>query len=486
MNHRRTVSGVIVVVIAVLISPGTSFSARAAEGSRAPNVVIILTDDQGYADLGCYGSFRIRTPRIDQMAAEGTRFTDWYAPAPVCTPTRAGLLTGCHPQRVSLGHIPKEKPNGEDAHVLYGLSRHGLNPDEVTIAEVLKARGYVTGMIGKWHLGDMPEFLPTRQGFDSFFGTPYSNDMKPSVLLRGEKVVENPVEQDSIVDRYTDEAVKFIQSNKDKPFFLYFAHNMPHRPLHVADRFRRKSAGGLYGDAIESIDWSVGRLLDTLKEAGVDNDTLVVYTSDNGPWLYIGENGGSAFPLRGGKGTTYEGGMRVPFIARWPGHIPAGATSRQPLSHLDLMPTIAAMTGAKLSDRKIDGADVSPILLGQKDAKNPHEALFYYANGSLNAVRAGRWKYKDVTTLQDETEYGKYEQPEAKVPPALYDLELDPTEQKNVANNHADIVERMKKLLKAEREELGDRRRGIEGKGVRPRGEVSYDPRANAGASDAK
>jgi arylsulfatase A-like enzyme len=261
---------------------------------------------------------------------------------------------------------------------------------------------------------------------------------------------------------------------------------MPHRPLHVAKRFRGQSERGLYGDVIQALDWSVGRVLDTLKEAGVDEDTLVVYTSDNGPWLYIGENGGSAFPLRGGKGTTFEGGMRIPFIARWPGHVPAGATCKEPLSHLDLLPTIVALTGAKLSDRKIDGADVSPILLGQSGAKNPHEALFYYANGSLNAVRAGRWKYKDVTTLQDETEYGKYEQPEAKIPPALYDLELDPTEQKNVANNHPDIVERMKKLLKAEREELGDRRLGIEGKGVRPRGDVGYDPRAKAGGASAK
>jgi arylsulfatase A-like enzyme len=485
MNHRHIGVGVVVIG---LISLATSFAARAADegAKRPPNVVIILTDDQGYADLGCYGSFKIKTPRIDRMAAEGTRFTDFYAPAPVCTPTRAGLLTGCHPQRLSLMQIPNQKPNGDTGHVMYPLSRYGLNPDEVTIAEVLKARGYVTGMIGKWHLGDMPEFNPTRQGFDSFFGTPYSNDMKPAVLLRGEKVVEDPMDQDSLIDRYTDEAVGFINSNKDKPFFLYFAHNMPHRPLHVAKRFKGKSERGLYGDAILAVDWSVGRVLDTLKEAGVDNDTLVVFTSDNGPWLYIGENGGSAFPLRGGKGTTFEGGMRIPFIARWPGHVPAGTTCREPLSHLDLLPTIAALTGAKRPERKIDGADVSPILLGQPNAKNPHEALFYYSNGNLLAVRAGRWKYKDQTTLQDETEYGKYEQSEAKIPPALYDLELDPTEQKNVANNHSDIVERMKKLMQAERQELGDRRLGIEGKGVRPRGEVSYDPRAKAGAPSAR
>jgi arylsulfatase A-like enzyme len=469
--------------LAILVIALHTFVTIARADQRPPNVIIIVTDDQGYSDLGCYGSREIKTPRIDRMAAEGMRFTDFYAPAPVCTPTRAGLLTGCHPQRLSLGYIPAEKPDGTAAHVLYSLSRNGLNPDEVTVAEVLKARGYATAMLGKWHLGDMPPFLPTKQGFDSWLGTPYSNDMKPQVLMRGEQVVEDPMDQDKLVDRYTEEAVKFIAANKDKPFFLYLAHNMPHRPLHVAERFRGKSAGGMYGDVVESIDWSTGRVLDSLKENGVDEQTLVVYTSDNGPWHLIGEQGGYAFPLRGGKGTTYEGGMRVPFIARWPGKIPAGKVCREPLSHLDLMPTIAALAGGKLADRKIDGAEVIPILLGQPDAKNPHEALFYYSNGNLNAVRSGRWKFKVQTTLQDETEYGKYENPEAKVPPALYDLERDPSEQKNVMKDHPDVVERLKALVAAQRQELGDRRLGIEGKGVRPRGTVDYDPRKTAPAA---
>ena len=449
-----------------------------ARDERPPNVVIILTDDQGYSDLGCYGSPRIKTPRIDRMAAEGMRFTDFYSPASVCTPTRAGLLTGCHPERLSLGHIPKEKPNGDDAHVLYSRSRHGLHPDEVTIAEMLKSRGYATAMLGKWHLGDQPPFLPTKQGFDSFLGTPYSNDMKPPVLLRGEQVVENPMDQDTMIDRYTEEAEKFIRSNKDKPFFLYFAHNMPHRPLHPPARFKGTSAGGTYGDCIEAIDWSVGRVLETLKQTNLDEHTLVVFTSDNGPWHWIGEEGGYAFPLRAGKGTTYEGGMRVPFIARWPGKVPAGSTSREPLSHLDLFPTIAALVGAPPHDRKIDGADISPILLGNADAKNLHEALFYYANGNLHAVRAGRWKYKADTTLQDETEYGKYEQPGAKVPPALYDMKLDAPEQKNVIKDHPRIAERLQKLIDEKRKELGDRRLGIAGTDVRPCGRVDYDPRA--------
>jgi arylsulfatase A-like enzyme len=453
-------------------------SLRAAD--RPPNVVIILTDDQGYADLGCYGSFAIETPRIDKMAAEGMRFTDFYTAAPVCTPTRAGLLTGCHPARLSLSLMPKEKPNGEDAHVLYSLSRRGLNPDEETIAELLKARGYSTAMLGKWHLGDAKPFLPTKQGFDSFFGTPYSNDMKPQVLLRDQKVVENPMDQDSLIDRYTEEATKYIRAHKDAPFFLYFAHNMPHRPLHVAERFRGKSKRGLYGDVIQAIDWSVGEVLDAIKDAGIDEQTLVVFSSDNGPWLYIGENGGSAFPLRGGKGTTYEGGMRVPFIARWPGHVPAGKVCHEPLTQLDVLPTLVALTGAKMPQKKIDGADISPILLDKPDAKNPHDALYYYGDGSLRAVRSGRWKFKVQSTLQEETEYGAYESPDAVIPPALYDLQLDPTEQKNIAAEHPDVVKRLEKLIQEKREDLGDHKLGIVGKGVRLCGEVDHDPRKDA------
>jgi arylsulfatase A-like enzyme len=228
---------------------------------------------------------------------------------------------------------------------------------------------------------------------------------------------------------------------------------------------------------LEAVDWSIGQVLDAVKDAGIDNDTVIFYSSDNGPWHFIGEQGGYAFPLRGGKGTTYEGGMRVPFIVRWPGHVPAGQVSREPLTHLDVLPTIAGLAGAKLPEAKIDGADVSAILLGKPGAKNPHEAVFYYADGNLNAVRSGRWKYKAPTTLQEETEYGKYENPEAAIPPALNDLQRDPSEQKNVLKDHPDIVERMKKLLQAEREELGDRRLGIEGKGVRPRGQLDDDPR---------
>lgn len=449
-----------------------------ADATRPPNVILILADDQGYNDLGCYGSPTIRTPNIDRMAEQGMRFTDFYSPAPVCTPTRGGLLTGCHPQRLGLGLVENEKPNGDPGHVLYSRSRHGLNPDEITIAETLKSRGYATGIVGKWHLGDAAPFLPTKQGFDSYFGIPYSNDMKPTVLMRDDKIVEQTIRQEDLIERYTAEATAFINANKDKPFFLYLAHNAPHTPLFISEKFAGKSPRGLYGDMCEALDWSVGQVLASLAENKLDDNTLVIYTSDNGPWLLRGEHGGSAFPLRAGKGTTYEGGMRIPFIARFPTYIPAGKVSRQPLTHLDLFPTICALAGANPpSDRVIDGRDISPILLARPDAKNPHEALAYYANGNLNAVRAGQWKLKFPTTLQDETEYGKYEQPQAKIPQALYDLERDPAEQKNLAADHPDIVARLTKLAEPIRKDLGDRRSDIVGAGVRPIGEVPNRPK---------
>ena len=403
--------------------------AEAASGDRPPNFVIIFTDDQGYQDLGCFGSPKIKTPNIDRMAAEGMKFTDFYVAAPVCTPSRAALMTGCYPKRVGLHR-----------GVLFPRSKTGLNPDEITLAELLKNRGYATMCIGKWHLGHHPEFLPTRHGFDAYYGIPYSNDMptptpdggKGVVLLRDEKVIEHPTNQATLTERYTAEAVKFITANKDRPFFLYLPHTMPHLPLHVSERFAGKSAAGKYGDVIECIDWSTGQIVETIKRLGLEQNTIVVFTSDNGPWLSQkrGDNVGCALPLRDGKGTTYEGGMREPCVMWGPGRIPPGKVCSEMALSMDLYPTFAHLAGAEApTDRVIDGKDIWALVSGRPGARSPHEAFFYYSsNGSLSAVRSGQWKLH----LKAKTE--------------LYDLSADVGEQTNVAAEHPDDVDRLTKM----------------------------------------
>ncbi|MFQ6036961.1 MAG: sulfatase-like hydrolase/transferase [Sedimentisphaerales bacterium] len=391
-----------------------------------PNFIIIVTDDQGYQDVGCFGSPLIRTPNLDRMAAEGMRFTDFYVAAAVCSPSRAALLTGCYPPRVSI------------TKVLFPKDDIGLNVAELTIADILKARGYLCACVGKWHLGHLPEFLPSQQGFDYYFGLPYSNDMRPEnnkkypplPLIQNTKVIEENPDQSQLTQRYTKEAIKFITENKDWPFFVYLAHTMPHVPLHVSEKFKGRSRRGLYGDVIEEIDWSVGRILKTLKRLGIDEKTLVLFTSDNGPWLSKGENGGSALPLRAGKGTTYEGGMRVPCIVRWPGKIPAGAVCYELCATIDLLPTFAKLAGAKVpSDRVIDGKDIWPLMSGKPGAKSPHKAFYYYKGSSLQAVRCGRWKLRRV------------KQPE------LYDLEVDISEKHNLACERLEIVKRLTDMM---------------------------------------
>jgi arylsulfatase A-like enzyme len=446
-------------------------------GARSPNVLILLADDLGYNDVGCYGSFLLKTPNLDRLASEGIRFTDFYVAANVCTPSRAALLTGCYPQRVGLGEVPQKMANARSARVLYSDSPYGLNPDEVTLAEVLKARGYATGMVGKWHLGDRKPFLPVHQGFDSYFGIPYSNDMTPLHFLRGEEVVEPKVDQKTITDRYTDEATKFIDAQSDaKPFFLYVAYNAPHTPLFAADRWKGKSAGGLYGDLVEALDESVGEILEELVQKKLADDTIVIFFSDNGPWHIRGEEGGNAFPLRAGKGTCYDGGMRVPCIVRWPaGKVPAGAVCRELAVNFDFFPTLARLAGGDVpADRVIDGKDISDLIAAKQGATSPHDAFYYYTGNRLSAVRSGRWKLKLRTTLQEENEYGKIENPDTPIEPKLYNLAVDPGEQKSVLKDHPDFVEKLNALAERARQDLGDARTNVRlGKNVRPVGHIT-------------
>jgi arylsulfatase A len=414
-----------------------------------PNIIIIFADDQGYEDIGCFGSPLIKTPNMDRMAVEGTRFTDFYSANSVCSPSRAALLTGSYPTRVS---VPG---------VLFPRHSTGLSTKEITIADLLKTKGYSTAAIGKWHLGHKPSLLPTRQGFDSYFGIPYSNDMtidqeaqlapkinlredmtvdrirteKPKKnwvpLMRDEQVVEYPADQTTLTKRYTEEALKFIESNTKEPFFLYFAHTMPHIPLFASEAFEGRSARGLYGDTIEEMDWSVGQILDSLKRHGLDKNTLVVYTSDNGPWKLNGGRGGSAYPLRGYKFSTYEGGMRVPCIMRWPGHIPSNKVCSEIAATIDLLPTIAHLSGAAVpSDRIIDGNNIWPLMAGLPNATTPHKHYFFYKGNNLQAVRSGKWKYRKDKNREE-----------------LYNLSTDIRESTNVATQNPDVAKRLAKAI---------------------------------------
>ncbi len=430
-----------------------TLAAPAAAADRKPNVVVLFADDLGYGDLGCYGHPSIRTPNLDRMAAEGMKFTDFYVAAPVCTPSRAALLTGRLPLRSGMV--------SDTWRVLFHDSAGGLPQTEVTLAKLLKGQGYATACIGKWHLGHRPQFLPTKHGFDSYFGIPYSNDMdrvpkispkgreafrEPKVeywnvpLMRDEKVVERPADQHTLTKRYTEEAVKFIAANKGRPFFLYLAHTMVHVPLFASAGFAGKSPRGLYGDAVEELDWSTGEVLQALRAAGVEKDTWVIFTSDNGPWLSFGEHGGSAGLLREGKGSTWEGGMREPCLMRWPWTIPAGVTNHDLACTMDLFVTAAKLAGAKVpDDRPIDGFDLTATITGK--GPGPRDVMFYYRDTKLYAVRQGYWKAHFVT----RSGYGP-DQPEAHDPPLLFHLGHDPGEQHDVAKEHPDVVERIKKI----------------------------------------
>jgi arylsulfatase A-like enzyme len=443
------------------------------QGDRAapeqpPNVVFIFCDNLGYGDVGCFNpEAKQRTPRIDQMAAEGMKFTDCYAAAAVCTPSRAALMTGCYPRRVGLDNTDP------DGLVLRPVSHHGLHPDEITIAELLKTRGYATACIGKWHLGDQLPFLPTRQGFDSYLGIPYSDDMTarpsrpswpPLPLMEGDKVIEAPVDRNLLTKRYTERAIRFIEENRRRPFFVYLPHAMPGStgaPF-ASEAFRGTSGNGPWGDSVVEIDWSTGQILDALKRLELDEQTLVIWTNDNGAPA-PDRRGGSNLPLKGNAYSVAEGGMRVPLIARWPGRIPAGTVCREMITLMDAYPTLAQLAGAKLpADRIIDGRDIRPLMFGEPGAASPHEAFFYYYVNQLQAVRSGPWKLY----LPPK---GKSGSP-VRVPVQLYNLVEDPQEVMNLAAQRPDVVKRLEGLIEEAREDLGELDR--QGANVRPVGTV--------------
>jgi arylsulfatase A len=436
----------------------------AAEPPAKPNLIVILMDDMGYGDITPFNKdCKNKTPHLERMAREGMKLTSFYA-CPVCTPSRAQYLTGCYAKRVSL-------PN-----VIFPAAKVGLSAEEHTIASLVKKQGYATMAIGKWHVGDQPEFLPTRRGFDHYLGIPYSNDMggewdgaedakvkrrmPPLPLVRDEQVIETlkPVDQDRLTERYTDEAVKFIRDNKEKPFFLYLAHTAVHVPIHPGDKFRGKSSNGIYGDWVEESDASVGRVLDALRELKLAEKTLVIFTSDNGPWLTQGKNGGVAGPLRGGKGGTFEGGMREPTIAWWPGQIEAGSQTDAVTGNLDILPTFVKLAGGTLpTDRKIDGGDMSGLLLG-KTKDSPREAQYYFNGNRLEAVRQGPWKL--AIAPQNENLGGKAKVVDKGPFPKLYNLESDIGEKTDVADKNPEVVKRLQALVEKMDADLGATKQG--------------------------
>ncbi len=437
----------------------------ASLSARSPNFIIIFCDDLGYGDLGSFGNPAIRTPHLDRMAREGQKWTQFYSADPVCTPSRAGLLTGRYPVRNGM-------TSGERV-VLFPDSSGGLPQDEVTIAEILKQKDYATTAIGKWHLGHLPKHLPMTQGFDSYWGIPYSNDMDgvtgrpnyrqnaddpnyyPDIkhynvpLMDGAKIIERPADQNTITKRYNERAVDFIKENKDRPFLLYLAHTMVHIPLFVSEQFRGKSLRGLYGDTVEEIDWGVGMILDALRDEGLEKDTVVVFSSDNGPWLAFKTHGGSAGPLRAGKGTSFEGGQRVPTIFWGPGYVKPGVVDGMG-STIDLLETFAALAGVEAPvDRKMDGYDLSQTLAGQSES--PRDEFHYWNRGELHAVRSGPWKLHVIQ--REPINYGRVAPMDG---PELYNLEHDISEAYDVAATHPEIVKRLLKLIKQHENDTAD------------------------------
>jgi len=482
--HFRRLALLSVAMSSVLLLAAESNAENNSAGM--PNFVVIFIDDMGYNDIEPFGAKGIPTPHLNKMAEDGMKFTDFQVSSAVCSASRAALLTGCYNQRIGMsGAIMPDQ-------------HRGLHPNEVTIAEMCKTKGYKTACFGKWHLGHHPEFMPNNQGFDEYFGLPYSNDMwpynpgadDPSIkahkhnfpklpLYENEKVINadvKPEDQAQLTTWYTEKAVDFIKQNKDEPFFLYMPHSMVHVPIYVSDKFKGKSERGIYGDVVMELDWSVGEINKTLTDCGIADNTLVVFTSDNGPWLNYGDHAGLATPLREGKGTMFEGGCRVPTLMQWPGTIPAGTTCDQLLSTIDLFPTIANRIGAELGDNKIDGVDVLPVLKDPTQTVDRTYFFHYYSGGQLQAVRDERWKLHfehQYRTLGDR-EAGKDGIPvhysQTKIGLSLFDLDKDVGETTDVKDEHPDVVERLKKAADICRGELGDKLTKTKGEAVRPVG----------------
>lgn len=468
----------ILALIATGLSSGLPRLLCAAD--RLPNVVVIFIDDMGYADIGPFGVEGIETPHLDRMAREGRVFSDFYVTQAVCSASRAGLLTGCYNVRVGI------------LGALGPGAKHGINSAEITIAEICKQKEYATACYGKWHLGHHQAFLPLQHGFDDYFGLPYSNDMWPFhptagnrfpdlPLIEKNKVVNRKVtarDQERLTTQYTQRAVQFIDANKDRPFFLYVPHSMVHVPLYVSDKFRGKSERGLFGDVVMEIDWSVGQIMSALERHKIDDNTLVIFTADNGPWLSYGDHAGSVGPLREGKGTMFDGGCREPTVMWWPGKIPAGSRCSEPAMTIDILPTVAHLIGAPLPKHKIDGKNIWPLISGQEGAKSPHEAYFFYYGDQLQAMRMGRWKlhfphnYRSLNGGVGGTGGRPTAYEQNRIELSLFDLQLDPGETTDVLSRFPDVVARMNKLADDMRQDLGDTKK-FPGKGRRQPGRLS-------------
>ncbi len=500
LNPRSRTSFALLLTLAICsVYASRSFAEESgtagAPSQGKPNIVLIFTDDLGYGDIPGFGPSEIRTPNIDKLASQGTRFTDYYVAQAVCTASRAALMTGCYANRVGL------------AGALNHKSKTGINPNEKLLPEILKDQGYATGMFGKWHLGLSPYFSPLKNGFDEWLGIPYSNDntkyhpvlfdsMPPLPLFDGDKIIEEDPDQRFFTQRLTQRAVQFIDKNKDHPFFLYVPHVMPHVPVFASPDFDGRSGKGIYTDVIEEIDWSVGQIVDAIDRNNLSENTLVIFTSDNGPFLSYGTHAGSSKPLREGKLTCFEGGVRVPTIMRMVGHVPEASTCSTPIMSIDLLPTACKLAGAPLPDARLDGLDVSDVLFG-KSTDSPHQCLVFYSGSELHAIRSGKWKlhfpHKYLTPNEDLRSDGKpagfgklKPQPITQsgvegiasrhgyyvrqLPLSLYDLSEDAGEQNNVAEQHPEVVQRLTKLADTYRKALGDSLSGAEGNQLRPVG----------------